>query len=286
LALAQTELVRAAACAAKPGIEIEVRTIKTSGDRVDVAPDLAGLKGLFTKEIQGALLAGEIDVAVHSMKDLPGHLPPETAIGAVLERAPSNDAIIVRNRPWKCVGTSSVRRSRQIQWQFPEVAVEPIRGNVQTRLRKLGESDTLDAVLLAEAGLVRLGLDAAALGFEVEPLDLLPAIGQGIIALETRADDRENLALLSELNHEPTWCCARAERELLRLLNGDCRLPVAMKTVLADGLIRAEAMLFDPEPGPPRRAEASGPAADPEAVAAEIFCKLGGGSSPYAGPSR
>lgn len=292
LALAQVELTANALAAAFPGMPVERKVFVTRGDvKLDLSlirANEAGGKGLFTKELEDALLSGEIDVAVHSLKDLPGHNPPGLAVTAVLERAPTADVLItkqpltLRRLPYGAIlGTSSVRRARQLQWARPDVRIEEWRGNVQTRLRKLAERDDVAGIILAEAGLVRLGHDVGAGVLAVEEGkfhvasladDLLPAIGQGAIALQSRADRAEVTAVLQKIDHAPTHLAIRAERELQRLLAGDCSLPVGVRTALVGDTIQMRAILFGPESAPPRLGDAEG--ATPEAVAAEVFAQL------------
>jgi len=294
LALAQAELTRAALLAAFPGLEVEQKVFVTRGDvKLDLSlirAAEAGGKGLFTKELEDALLGGAIDVAVHSLKDLPGHNPPGLAITAVLERAPTADVLIAKHaRSFEelphgaVIGTSSIRRARQLRWLRPDLVIEEWRGNVQTRLRKLGESDRVAGIILAQAGLERLGhdlapgtLDFAPWNFRAVPLGdhLLPAIGQGAIALQSRADRPEVTALLQKLDHPATHTAIRAERELQRLLAGDCGLPVGVRTTLTGDRLHLRAILFGPETDPPKTAEAEGPATSPEAIAAELFARI------------
>ncbi len=296
LAIAQVELTRAALLHEFPEMEIVVQTFVTRGDKkLDLSlirASEAGGKGLFTRELEEALIAGTIDVAVHSLKDLPGHNPPGLAITAVLERAATADVLITKTDTdfdalpeGAALGTSSVRRARQIRHLRPDVRIEEWRGNVQTRLRKLAERDDIAGIILAQAGLDRLGYDCAsgviefeAHRFHVHSLagHLLPAIGQGAIALQSRADRADVSAVLARINHAPTHLAIRAERELQRLLAGDCAMPVGMRTTFADGTLRLEAILFPPD-------ETRGPVeagvfgrGEPEALAAELFAALEG----------
>jgi hydroxymethylbilane synthase len=292
LALAQVDLTEKALAAAIPGLAVERKVFVTRGDqKLDLSlirANEAGGKGLFTKELEDALLSGAIDVAVHSLKDLPGHNPEGLEVTAVLERAPTGDVLItktpttLRELPQGAlVGTSSVRRARQLQWLRPDVRVEDWRGNVQTRLRKLAERSDVTGIILAQAGLERLGHDlrdgtlATEHGkFCVASLadDLLPAIGQGAIALQSRADRSEVTEVLRHIDHRDTHLAIRAERELQRLLAGDCALPVGVRTRLAQGRISMKAILFG-EPGTaPKLAEAE--ADTPEQVASAVFAKL------------
>ena len=174
------------------------------------------------------------------------------------------------------IGTSSVRRSRQLQWLRPDLQIEDWRGNVPTRLRKLAERDDVAGIVLAQAGLDRLGYDFADGKFTVISLHdhLLPAIGQGAIALQSRADRPEVNAILAAINHAPTFTCIRAEREVQRLLAGDCALPVGVRTALAGDALEMQAILFGPEKTAPAQAAATGPASAPELVARELFARL------------
>jgi hydroxymethylbilane synthase len=294
LALAQVELTAKALAMAFPDLTTSRKIFVTRGDqKLDLSlirANEAGGKGLFTKELEDELLSGAIDVAVHSLKDLPGHNPPGLAVTAVLERAPTADVLITKQPgnlrdlpPGALLGTSSVRRARQLQWVRPDLRIEEWRGNVQTRLRKLAEREDVAGIILAQAGLVRLGHDLSAGLLEVDPWkfyvasladDLLPAIGQGAIALQSRADRAEVTEVLQGIDHAETHLAIRAERELQRLLAGDCALPVGVRTTLLGGTIRMKAILFGSESEPPLQAEAE--AATPEAVAAEVFAALGG----------
>lgn len=310
LARAQIQLTQDALLAAHPGLEIEVKIITTSGDRRQELKagegSAAGLKGLFTKEIQDALLNKSIDAAVHSLKDLPGITPPELDLAAVLPRADTADLLIspVRRHnaapeedsspsedfvlslsalpPAARVGTGSVRRRRQLKWLRPGLEIVELRGNVPTRLEKL-LTQSLDAIVLARAGLDRLGctfdgslLQAHAGFFHVAPLDILPAIGQGAVGLEIRRDDDATREILSAIDHAPTHTCVRVERELLRLLDGDCRLPVAARATLDDsGTLHARALVFpDDESLPPAQAQGKGPSSAPAALGLSLFRQL------------
>ncbi len=293
LALAQTELTRVALSRAFPEMRVEVQSFVTRGDRkldLDLRREPAGGKGLFTKELEEALLAGSIDVAVHSLKDLPGHQPAGLELTAVLERAATADVLIAHAPgglddlpPGARVGTSSVRRARMIAFLRPDVVIEQWRGNVQTRLRKLGEAPEVAGIVLAQAGLERLGfpvgtgtLEHAGFRFHVASLGdrRLPAIGQGAMALQSRADREEITAALRAINHEETFIAIRAERELQRLLAGDCTLPVGVRTTLAADTLTMRAILFGVEGEAPREALATGSRAEPERVAAAVFEQL------------
>ena len=294
LALAQATLTEQAFAKVFPGLETAREVFVTRGDKkLDLSlirSIEAGGKGLFTKELEDALLAGTIDIAVHSLKDMPGHQPEGLQLTAVLERAPTADVLITRELKsfaklpnGALIGTSSVRRARQIQALRKDVRIEEWRGNVQTRLRKLLERKDVTGIVLAEAGLRRLGyqwtdgvLESDAGKFYAISLgdQLLPAIGQGAIALQSRIGDSTTNARLAKINHEPTWTCIRAERELQRLLAGDCSLPVGVRTRLNGPRLEMSVILFGADGETPATASTKGSADDPEAVAQSLFRKL------------
>ena len=287
LALAQVVLTRAALAGAWPEMEVSEQVFVTRGDKkLDLSllrAGEAGGKGLFTRELEDALLAGTIDVAVHSLKDLPGHNPPGLAVTAVLERASTADVLIAKSvsdfdalPPGARIGTSSVRRARQLQWLRPDLEIEEWRGNVPTRLRKLAEREDVAGIVLAQAGLDRLGCDFSDGKFRVISLRdrMLPAIGQGAIALQSRADRADVSAVLAAINHAPTFTCIRAEREVQRLLAGDCALPVGVRSELYGATLQLRGILFGPPKTPPAEAEVTGSANDPETVARELFARL------------
>lgn len=233
--------------------QIETVVIKTSGDRIQDRPLMdAGGKGLFTKEIEEALLDDSIDLAVHSMKDMPSIVPGGVMIAAYLPREDARDAFVSR----KCstladlptgavVGTSSLRRQAQVLRLRPDVRIIPYRGNVDTRLRKL-EDGTADATLLACAGLRRLGL-AHRITSPISVDHMLPAVAQGAIGIEVRAGDEAAAALVAPLNHEPTALCVTAERAFLARLDGSCRTPIAGFAVLTDGRLWLRGEILSPD---------------------------------------
>jgi hydroxymethylbilane synthase len=236
-----------------PDAAIEIRVFKTTGDIIVDRPlaDVGG-KGLFTKEIEEALIAREVDLAVHSMKDMQTVLPAGLAIGAVLPREDVRDAFISLDYAslaalpeGAIVGTSSLRRQAQVKRVRPDLKVVDFRGNVQTRLRKLAEG-VAHATLLACAGLNRLGLaDRITAALEID--QMLPAVAQGAIALEIREDDEETARLIAPLNHEHTSLCVTAERAFLTRLEGSCRTPIAGHAVLEAGSILLRGMTFSPD---------------------------------------
>ncbi|HEV2765726.1 MAG TPA: hydroxymethylbilane synthase [Pyrinomonadaceae bacterium] len=254
LALRQSEWVRARLRELSPGAEVRIEIFKTSGDvMLDVPLAVIGGKGVFTKELEEALLERRIDLAVHSLKDLPTVLPEGLAVSAVSEREDPRDALVLRadagEKPAALqdlpegvtVGTSSMRRIAQLKHLRPDVQVKDLRGNVDTRLRKL-DAGEYDAVILASAGLRRLGF-ADRITAAVSISEMLPAVGQGALGIETRADDEETNELVSLLEHAPTRAACTAERALLRALGGGCQVPIAAHaTVEGDGL-RLEALV-------------------------------------------
>ena len=300
LALAQVDLTEAALALELPELRTEREIFITRGDqKLDLnllTRGEAGGKGLFTRELEDALIEGRIDVAIHSLKDLPGHNPEGLEIAAVLERAPTADILVSKTAggldalPHSAhVGTSSVRRARQIGWLRPDIVIEEWRGNVPTRLRKIGGCVEISAIVLAEAGLRRLGyaldLERGILkwdGGEWHASSLagriIPAIGQGAIALQIRSDRGDVRGVLARINHPATMVAIRAERALQRLLSGDCSVPVGVHTELRDGRIFMRGILFSERGTEPVHAEVIGDENDPEKVAAELFEKLSRGN--------
>ncbi|MGA2129748.1 MAG: hydroxymethylbilane synthase [Xanthobacteraceae bacterium] len=255
LALAQAHEVRdrlARAHGVDPAA-IAIVVIRTSGDRIQDRPlSEVGGKGLFTKEIEEALVAGTIDLAVHSAKDMPTVLPEGLVLAVCLEREDVRDALIshkafslVDLREGGVVGTASLRRQAMIRRRRPDLTVVSLRGNVQTRLRKLEEGH-VDATVLALAGLRRLGLAAAATAV-MEVDEFLPAVGQGAIALETRADDRRTRDLLAAVDHPDTTVALGAERAFLGVLDGSCRTPIAGHATIRDGRLSFRGMVLRPD---------------------------------------
>jgi len=247
-------------------------SIKTTGDKILDAPLFRiGQPGLFVKEIEEALLAGIIDLAVHSAKDLPSRLPEGLILGAVLARADYRD-VLVSDRPGGLaslppgarVGTSGLRRQAQLLALRPELRLRPVRGNVGTRLGKIGPE--VEAVLLAAAGLDRLGLQPPH-AQRLDPVEMLPAAGQGVLALEIRQDDARMAELLLPLHHQPTGLTLAAERGFLEALGGGCQVPAAaLARPLEDGLL-LEALIADPSGERLLRGRKAAPAAEPEAAA-------------------
>ncbi|HRY12248.1 MAG TPA: hydroxymethylbilane synthase [Syntrophomonadaceae bacterium] len=232
LALWQANKVAAELRRHFPELEIETVIIKTKGDKIlDVALSKIGDKGLFTREIENALLSGEVDLAVHSMKDLPSFLAPGLVLGAVLQREDPRDVLVSHHERTlaglprnSIVGTSSLRRIAQLKNLRPDIRVADLRGNVETRIRKMADQG-LDAIILAYAGVLRLGLTHSIT--EIIATDqVLPAVGQGAIAVEIRADNEEVAAIIGNINHGPTHFATQAERSFLRELEGGCQVPI------------------------------------------------------------
>jgi hydroxymethylbilane synthase len=260
--------------ASNPGVSVAELLITTSGDRIQDRP-LAevGGKGLFVKEIEEALLDGRADFAVHSLKDVPPALPPRLVIGCFPEREDPRDVLVSREGrrlselpPKSRIGTSSLRRKLQLLAVRPDLQVLSIRGNVETRMRKIDAGD-VDAVVLARAGLVRLGLEAHAVEvFSVETM--IPAVAQGALGIEHRADDTELQRLLEPLSHHETKIAVLAERSVLRVVEGNCQLPVAAHALIAEGGLSLVGLLADPDGSRVRRARVRGawPASEQDAV--------------------
>lgn len=268
LALWQAEHVAARLRAAHPDLDVELLPMVTEGDRIlDRALAEVGGKGLFIKELEVAMFEGRADLAVHSMKDVPAELPAGMTLAVVLERADPHDAL-VSNRHASIaelpegarVGTSSLRRQSQLRHARPDLRILALRGNVETRLRKLDEGE-YDAVVLAAAGLRRLGLEARIASL-VPTETSLPAVGQGIIGIECRAGDDATLSRLVALEHRDTRLCLDAERAFAARLQGSCTSPVAGFAELTDGRLRLRGRVGTPDGSRMFADEISGPATE------------------------
>ena len=242
LALWQANWVKGQLEGAWQGLHVELIPIKTSGDKIlNVPLSEVGGKGLFTKEIDEALLDGRVDCAVHSMKDIPFRLPQGIDFGAIPEREDARDALISNGRridalpPAARIGTSSLRRQVQLRHRFPSMRIVDLRGNVDTRLRKLADGE-FDAIVLALAGLRRLGRESVVTQILDEEF-MLPAVGQGALAITCRSDDAGTRECLSVLDHHPTRVAVTAERGLLSALEGSCKVPIAGHAQLNSGRI-------------------------------------------------
>jgi hydroxymethylbilane synthase len=274
LAVAQANEVKRRLIAAH-GLDesaVEILTFKTTGDRIQDRPlAQAGGKGLFTKEIEEALLAGEIELAVHSMKDMPTVLPDGLVIAAMLPREDVRDAFIsvrfgsIAELPsGAIVGSSSLRRQAQVRRMRPDLQVIEFRGNVDTRLRKL-EQGVADATFLACAGLNRLG-QSDRITRVMPTEEMLPAVAQGAIGIEIRQDDDRIAQLVSALDHEPTSICVETERAFLARLEGSCRTPIAGLAELRDGAIQFRGLILTPDGSRFHEIERQGSPADARAM--------------------
>ena len=290
LARAQARLVEKAIQAAQPDAKIETRIIATRGDKTRLLEPQAGRKGLFTGEIERALLDGDVDVAVHSAKDLPSQMNRNAEVAAVLPRAAMDDVLVSKHPSGfpslpqaATVATGSVRRKRQLRWKRGDLKLVDLRGNVPTRLRKLAHN-SWDAIVLARAGLERLGLSAThdEISFngsqffvEILPHEIfLPAGGQGIVALQIRVNDKIMKAIADRVNDRETLLCLRAEREFLRLLQGDCNCPVGVLATIKGDKMKLKAQLFTDQSAAPRESEVEGTRDEGERLAMQLLHQL------------
>jgi hydroxymethylbilane synthase len=253
LALAQCRAFCEALREKTPGLELVEEQVVTSGDRIQDRPlSEVGGKGLFVKEIEEALLAGRAHFAVHSIKDVPGVLPPGLAIVCVPCRADPSDVLVAPKHGTLAslprgakVGTSSLRRMVALKRARPDLEIAPVRGNVDTRLRKV-DAGEYDAIVLARAGLVRLGLEARATD-TLAPEQSLPAVGQGALGIECRTDDEATRTILSAMNDPTSATCVAAERGVLIALEGDCKTPIAAYAERIDARLRLRAFVSEPD---------------------------------------
>ena len=280
LALRQTELVLAELRQRFPGRRFQVQEVRTTGDRRPDAPLAAiGGQGVFVKELEAALRARRVDLAVHSLKDVPAELGRGLVLAAVTERGDVRDAVVSRGHrrlaelpAGSRVGTGSLRRAVQVRALRPDLKVVDLRGNVDTRLRKV-EEGLVDAAILAAAGLARLGrLERAAELLDTDAM--LPAIGQGALTLEARADDAEAIEMASALDHRDTRLATAAERAFLARLGGGCRLPLAALGVVEGDSLRLRGLIADPKGRRLLRGEVAGPAPDAEALGVALAEQL------------
>ena len=263
-----------------PDCRVELLALSTRGDEIlDTSLAKIGGKGLFVKELELALAEGRADVAVHSAKDVPMELPPGFALGAVLEREDARDAFVSNKfdglddlPAGAVVGTSSLRREAQLRNRYPRLRVASLRGNLDTRLAKLDRGDH-DAIILAAAGLKRLGLGArirSVLTIEQS----LPAAGQGALAIEYRAERGDIAGRLAALNHRATELAVRAERAVSRALGGSCQLPLAAYASVSGATLELRGLVADPDGKSMVRAEVSGPSGSPEDLGARLAGEL------------
>ena len=279
LALAQAEQAVEQLRSNHPDIDVDIQVVTTTGDASQETPlEELGL-GVFTKELEMALLNKSIDVAVHSLKDMSATLPAGSTIAAVLEREDPCDVLVSRSGATLAelpsgavVGTSSPRRAALVRASRPDLAVTGVRGNVGTRIRKMQDGQ-YDALVLAAAGLVRLGRASEATE-RLDPLQFIPAVGQGAIALQSRADDAVLLGMLAALDHRETRAEVTAERAFLRAMGGGCRTPMGAYGSVMNDSIRVVGMVAGPDGEPFYQDFVAGDAREAEALGAELAQKL------------
>ncbi len=282
LALTQAELIKAQLAGLAPNLRIRIEIIKTTGDVKNKPLSVIGGKGVFTKELEDALLDARIDIAVHSLKDLPTIIPSGLTIAAVCEREDPRDALVLRETvesaslldlpPGAVVGTSSQRRLAQVSHVRGDLTIKDLRGNVDTRLRRL-DADEYDALILAAAGLRRLGLERR-ISATISIDEMLPAVGQGALAIETRADDEFVIETSVELNHHPTQLACNAERAFLRALGGGCELPIAGYAVVSDNELTLHGLVANRIGSEIIRDQLSGTGAEAENLGADLAHRL------------
>ncbi|TNF32954.1 MAG: hydroxymethylbilane synthase [Gammaproteobacteria bacterium] len=280
LALWQANFVKSRLEALHPGLQVDLVGMTTEGDRILGVP-LAkiGGKGLFIKELEQAMMDGRADIAVHSMKDVPMQLPDGFAIAAICEREDPRDAFVsntiacLSDLPEGArVGTSSLRRQCQLRGWRMDLDIRDLRGNVNTRLAKLDRGD-FDAIILAAAGLIRLGMGDR-IRESIDPLQCLPAVGQGAVGIEVRDGDAAIRELLAPLHHEATALCVRAERAMNRRLEGGCQVPIAGHARLHDGMLTLHALVGSVDGSRQIEETRTGPASDPEALGLAVAERL------------
>lgn len=281
LALTQAEMFKNELARLEPSLTIRIEIIKTSGDGSTDPLSLIGGKGVFTKELEEALLDTRIDIAVHSLKDLPTIIPDGLVIAAICKREDPRDALVLNRKLGSSpasihalpkgvtIGTSSPRRLAQLKHLRDDLVIKDLRGNVDTRLRKLDEGE-YDALVLACAGLRRLGMENR-ISAALPAAEMLPAVGQGALGIETRAADEATIAAVSKLDHKFTRLACTAERAFLRSLGGGCQLPIAAYAVVREKRIRLGGLVADPQGGRVVRDRISGGLDDAE----QLGCELG-----------
>jgi len=276
LAMWQAEHIRDRLRALYPQTEVSILGMTTQGDQIlDVTLSKIGGKGLFVKELETALEDGRADLAVHSLKDVPMHMPEGFVLAAIGEREDPHDAFVSNQYEdlaalpaGSVVGTSSLRRESQLRARFPHLKIEPLRGNVQTRLRKLDEG-RYAAIILAAAGLKRLGLGERIRNI-ISSDDSLPAVGQGALGIECRADRADVVAMLQPLHHPDTAACVLAERAMSRVLAGSCQVPLGGFAEVQSGRLRMRGFVASPDGKQMVHAEMTGDIADPEALGKRV----------------
>jgi hydroxymethylbilane synthase len=283
LAMWQAEHVRARLAALYPQCVIEILGMTTRGDQIlDRTLSKVGGKGLFVKELEVAMAEGRADLAVHSLKDVPMDLPEGFALAAVLEREDPRDAFVSNDYAslaalpdGAIVGTSSLRRQALIAARYPKLVIKPLRGNLDTRLAKLDRGDYA-AIILATAGLIRLGVPER-IRAAIDPVDSLPAAGQGAMAIEIvdqRSDGVDLRAVLAPLNHTASWQAVTAERTVSKVFGGSCQIPLAAFATVAGDTMELTAMVATPDGSRIAHAVARGPASDPQALGRAVAVLL------------
>jgi hydroxymethylbilane synthase len=280
LALWQANWVQSALNEKFPDQEIELVTIKTKGDKIlDVPLAKVGGKGLFVKEIEQALLGGRIDLAVHSMKDMPAEIPDGLCIGAVPQREDPADVLVARDglafsklKRGALIGTSSLRRAAQLQHARPDISIVPLRGNLDTRLKKL-QTENLDAVVLAAAGIKRLELTHRITEYLQADI-MLPAVGQGALCIEMRQDDPVIGPMLAALDHPDSRAVVLGERAFLKRLGGSCQVPIAGHGEIVTATFALTGLVADVDGSRLIKATLSGPADDTEAIGVQLAEQL------------
>jgi hydroxymethylbilane synthase len=284
LALTQSGMIKNELELLEPSLAVRIEIIKTSGDASTDPLSAIGGKGVFTKELEEALLDKRIDVAVHSLKDLPTIIPAGLSIAAICKREDPRDALVVNRKqedspaallslsPGVTIGTSSTRRLAQLKHLRPDLLIKDLRGNVDTRLRKLDEGQ-YNALILACAGLRRLGLESR-ISAALPAAEMLPAVGQGALGIETRADDEATIAAVSKLDHKFTRLACTAERAFLGSLGGGCQLPIAAHAVVREKRIRLDGLVADPQGRRIVRDRISGGLDDAEQIGNELGERL------------
>lgn len=280
LALWQAEHVAERLRALYPAMRVRILGMTTQGDQILDSPlSKIGGKGLFVKELETAMAEGRAHIAVHSIKDVPMNLPEGFQLAAIGEREDPRDAFVSGTYAsldalpaGARVGTSSLRRACQLRARFPQLIVEPLRGNVQTRLRKLDEGQ-YDAIILAAAGLKRLGLGAR-IRNEISPEQSLPAVGQGALGIECLAGREDLVALLAPLNHSATADCVRAERAMSRTLGGSCQVPLGGYAQIADGILNLRGFVAEIDGSRIISGSVSGPCQDAERLGCQLADQL------------
>jgi hydroxymethylbilane synthase len=282
LALWQAELIQSQLHATSPNLQVTIEIIKTTGDVKRDPLSIIGGKGVFTKELEDALLDHRIDLAVHSLKDLPTILPEELIIAAICKREDPRDALVLRERAkvsslldlkeGSVIGTSSQRRFAQLKSKRPDLEFKELRGNVDTRLRKLDDGQ-YDALILACAGLIRLGLEER-IALRISADEMLPAVGQGAIGIETRTDNPTAIDAVQKLEDQETRIACLAERSLLRNLGGGCQFPIAAHAVVAGAELRLDALVATPNGSHVLKDSLVGSSANPEDLGRSLALML------------